>query len=53
MGSIRIPASYCGIVGFKPSSSMTNNKDLILLSDTYDTIGFHSNNILISIIYSK
>ena len=44
MGSIRIPASYCGIVGFKPSSSMTNNKDLILLSDTYDTIGFHSNN---------
>ena len=32
------------IVGFKPSSSMTNNKDLILLSDTYDTIGFHSNN---------
>ncbi|MDC0970310.1 amidase family protein, partial [Alphaproteobacteria bacterium] len=45
MGSIRIPASYCGIVGFKPSSSMSNNKDLILLSDTYDTIGFHSNNI--------
>ena len=45
MGSIRIPASYCGIVGFKPSSSMTNNKDLILLSDTYDTIGFHSDNI--------
>ena len=45
MGSIRIPASYCGIVGFKPSSSMTNNKDLILLSNTYDTIGFHSNNV--------
>ena len=45
MGSIRIPASYCGIVGFKPSSSMTNNKDLILLSDTYDTIGFHSNKV--------
>ena len=52
MGSIRIPASYCGIVGFKPSSSMTNNKDLILLSDTYDTIGFHSNNIFnIKILY--
>ena len=44
MGSIRIPASYCGIVGFKPSSSISNNKDLFLLSDTYDTIGFHSNN---------
>src|SRR6056300_89596 len=24
---------------------MTNNKDLILLSNTYDTIGFHSNNV--------
>ena len=58
MGSIRIPASYCGIVGFKPSSSMTDNDDLILLSDTYDTIGFHSNNIfninnLYEIINSK
>ena len=44
MGSIRIPASYCGIVGFKPSQFVFNNKDLKLLSHTYDTIGFMSNN---------
>ena len=44
MGSVRIPASYSGVVGFKPSSAINSNKHLILLSQTYDTIGFHSNN---------
>ncbi len=45
MGSVRIPASYCGIVGYKPSSLICSNRDLILLSDTYDTIGFMSNKV--------
>ena len=45
MGSVRIPASYCGVVGYKPSSLICPNRDLILLSDTYDTIGFMSNKV--------
>ena len=45
MGSVRIPASYCGVVGYKPSSLICSNTDLILLSDTYDTIGFMSNKV--------
>ena len=45
MGSIRIPASYCGVVGYKPSSLICSNRDLILLSNTYDTIGFMSNKV--------
>ena len=45
MGSVRIPASYCGIIGYKPSSLLCSNKDLILLSYTYDTIGFMSNKV--------
>ena len=45
MGSVRIPASYCGVFGFKPSSNTITNKDLILLSNTYDTIGFFGKNI--------
>ena len=45
MGSVRIPASYCGVVGYRPSSLICSNRDLILLSDTYDTIGFMSNKV--------
>ena len=45
MGSVRIPASYCGVLGFKPSSNTISNKDLILLSNTYDTIGFFGKTI--------
>ncbi|MDC3172688.1 amidase [Alphaproteobacteria bacterium] len=45
MGSVRIPASYCGVVGYRPSSLLCSNRDLILLSDTYDTIGFMSNKV--------
>jgi len=45
MGSVRIPASYCGIVGYKPSSLICSNKNLILLSHTYDSIGFMSNKV--------
>ena len=52
MGSVRIPASYCGVVGYKPSSLICSNRDLILLSDTYDTISFMSNKVCnISNIY--
>ena len=44
-GSVIRPASYCGVFGFKPSSNTVSNKDLILLSKTYDTIGFFGKNI--------
>ncbi|MGY9060099.1 MAG: amidase family protein [Candidatus Puniceispirillales bacterium] len=40
MGSVRIPASYCGITSFKPSSILNNNNFIKKLSNTYDTIGY-------------
>jgi aspartyl-tRNA(Asn)/glutamyl-tRNA(Gln) amidotransferase subunit A len=38
-GSIRIPASLCGIVGLKPAWGAVNEKDVIPLSPTLDCVG--------------
>lgn len=38
-GSIRIPASFNGIVGFKPSENRISNKGVFPLSRTLDTVG--------------
>jgi aspartyl-tRNA(Asn)/glutamyl-tRNA(Gln) amidotransferase subunit A len=38
-GSIRIPASLCGVVGFKPTRDLVNPRKVIPLSPRLDTIG--------------
>ena len=38
-GSIRLPASLCGIVGFKPTFGVVSTKGVIPLSDSYDHVG--------------
>ena len=38
-GSIRIPASLCGVVGLKPGSGRVNTEDVIPLSPTLDFVG--------------
>ena len=39
-GSIRIPASYCGIVGFKPTYNKLSLEGVTPLSPTFDHLGF-------------
>jgi aspartyl-tRNA(Asn)/glutamyl-tRNA(Gln) amidotransferase subunit A len=39
LGSIRIPASYCGIAGLKPTFGLVSNRGLRPLSFSLDTIG--------------
>jgi aspartyl-tRNA(Asn)/glutamyl-tRNA(Gln) amidotransferase subunit A len=38
-GSVRIPASLCGIVGLKTSAGLVSNEGVASLSHTFDTIG--------------
>src|SRR5581483_10904453 len=38
-GSIRIPASLCGVVGYKPTRSLISTLDVVPLSRSLDTVG--------------
>lgn len=38
-GSVIRPASFCGVVGFKPSFGLINRSGVKQLSDTLDTVG--------------
>lgn len=39
-GSIRLPAAYTGIVGFKPSYGLVSRWGVVAYSNSLDTVGF-------------
>ena len=46
-GSIIRPASFCGVIGFKPSFGALDRTGVLKTSDTLDTIGLFSSNLSI------
>lgn len=39
LGSIRIPASYCGVVGLKPTAGLIGRSGVVPLAPGFDTVG--------------
>ncbi|KAF7120430.1 hypothetical protein RHSIM_Rhsim13G0168400 [Rhododendron simsii] len=39
-GSVRVPASYCGILGFRPSHGVVSTSGVIPLAQSLDTVGW-------------
>lgn len=46
-GSIRVPASYNGLYGFRPSHGVISCKHMVALSPRFDTVGWLTRNLSI------
>ncbi|CAH1436808.1 unnamed protein product [Lactuca virosa] len=41
-GSVRVPGSYCGIFGFRPSHGIVSTEGVIPMAQSFDTVGWFS-----------
>jgi len=40
VGSVRVPASYCGIFGMRPTHGVIDSKGVVPLGESFDTVGW-------------
>ena len=38
-GGVRVPAGYCGAIGFRPSYGAVSHMGIIPISSSFDTVG--------------
>ncbi|KAK9473399.1 amidase signature domain-containing protein [Dipodascopsis tothii] len=44
-GSVRLPAAYCGIVGFKPSYGLVSRWGVMPFAQSMDSVAFHARDV--------
>ena len=44
-GSVRIPASFCGLIGMRPTHNRINTKGVYPMAPSFDTVGWFANNV--------
>lgn len=44
-GSVRIPSSYCGLYGFRPTHGAVSAEGVIPLAESFDTVGWMSRDV--------
>ena len=44
-GSVRIPASFCGLIGIRPTHNRINTKGVYPMAPSFDTIGWFANSV--------
>ena len=45
LGSVRIPASYCGVVGYVPSAGVIDMTGVVPLAPSFDRVGFFARTV--------
>ncbi|NML62951.1 amidase [Massilia sp. RP-1-19] len=53
IGSIRVPASFCGVVGFKPTTGRWPRGGVVPVSHTLDTTGVLARNVEDCILFDR